>query len=386
MTNDRPRLFHFILVPLLYYVAAKIGIALTVMPEGTAIVWPPNGFLLAALLRFRRRGYFVFAGLTILTEVITDVPRFSVVEAILFGVANVGEVTIAAALLARWRFNPRFVAVADLLKFVVAGPIVGAFLAAWLGAITYEGFRGTESGLLEFMRIWWLGDAVGLMIVTPLVLSFWTAPTPQQAALAHRTARWTDALVGVTAIAAVALLFATRDGMLADLHVGPILLLPIVIYAAARFGVPAATVAAASVALVVMGLTTRGYSPFGAVTSRAAAIQAQEFIFISSLIALGLAALLEQLRASQYEVATLNAGLERRVHERTAELESALAQVKRLQGLLPICAWCKKVRDDEHYWLSVEEYIVRYTDARFSHGICPECSARLLREAAEQPA
>jgi DNA-binding response OmpR family regulator len=67
--------------------------------------------------------------------------------------------------------------------------------------------------------------------------------------------------------------------------------------------------------------------------------------------------------------------LQHHLAERVAELEQTLAQVKRLQGLIPICAWCKKVRDDRNYWQQVEEYIGQHSEARFSHGICPECFA-----------
>ncbi len=60
-----------------------------------------------------------------------------------------------------------------------------------------------------------------------------------------------------------------------------------------------------------------------------------------------------------------------------AELQSALAQVKQLSGLLPICANCKKIRDDRGYWHQVEAYIRDRTDADFSHGICPDCKKKL---------
>jgi len=58
-------------------------------------------------------------------------------------------------------------------------------------------------------------------------------------------------------------------------------------------------------------------------------------------------------------------------------IEEALAQVKQLKGLLPICASCKRIRDDRGYWSSVEEYLQEHTDAEFSHGICPPCLERL---------
>jgi CheY-like chemotaxis protein len=59
--------------------------------------------------------------------------------------------------------------------------------------------------------------------------------------------------------------------------------------------------------------------------------------------------------------------------QRVRDLESALADVKTLTGLLPICAYCKKIRDDKNYWHQVELYVSEHTDVRFSHGICPDC-------------
>ena len=56
------------------------------------------------------------------------------------------------------------------------------------------------------------------------------------------------------------------------------------------------------------------------------------------------------------------------------ELTSALKEVKRLSGLLPMCASCKKIRDDKGYWQQVEAYLEEYSEATFSHGMCPECS------------
>ena len=63
-----------------------------------------------------------------------------------------------------------------------------------------------------------------------------------------------------------------------------------------------------------------------------------------------------------------------------AALERSLAEVKTLQGLLPICAWCKKVRDDEGLWTQIEKYVSANTDARFTHGLCPECAKAQVEE------
>jgi len=62
------------------------------------------------------------------------------------------------------------------------------------------------------------------------------------------------------------------------------------------------------------------------------------------------------------------------------ELQAALAEVKTLSGLLPICAACKKIRDDKGYWNQIEVYIHEHSGAEFSHGICPECAKKLYPE------
>jgi PAS domain S-box-containing protein len=62
------------------------------------------------------------------------------------------------------------------------------------------------------------------------------------------------------------------------------------------------------------------------------------------------------------------------------ELQDALAQVKTLSGMIPICASCKKIRDDNGYWNQIESYISSHSEALFSHGICPECAKKLYGE------
>ena len=65
--------------------------------------------------------------------------------------------------------------------------------------------------------------------------------------------------------------------------------------------------------------------------------------------------------------------LQKTLASRVAELEEAIANVRTLSGLLPICAYCKRVRDDHDYWKQIEHYLSDHSDAMFSHGICPEC-------------
>lgn len=66
--------------------------------------------------------------------------------------------------------------------------------------------------------------------------------------------------------------------------------------------------------------------------------------------------------------------------ETSQALREALSHIKTLSGLIPICASCKKIRDDKGYWQRVEEYIETHTNAQFTHGLCQECVDKLLEE------
>jgi CheY-like chemotaxis protein len=69
--------------------------------------------------------------------------------------------------------------------------------------------------------------------------------------------------------------------------------------------------------------------------------------------------------------------LERQLAKRVNELETAISDVKKLKRLIPICMYCKSVRDDQDYWHEIEEYIHHETGSDFSHGICPACMEKL---------
>lgn len=87
------------------------------------------------------------------------------------------------------------------------------------------------------------------------------------------------------------------------------------------------------------------------------------------------------LRSSFRDLRDMKDTLEVRVATRTAELQTALDTIKTLQGIIPICASCKKIRDDRGAWNQLEAYICEHTDAAFSHGLCPDCAERFREEA-----
>jgi DNA-binding response OmpR family regulator len=80
----------------------------------------------------------------------------------------------------------------------------------------------------------------------------------------------------------------------------------------------------------------------------------------------------DELRA-RVRIGSRIVGLQQVLGARVEELQQALSSVRKLSGLLPICAYCKRIRDDRDYWRQIEHFVSEHADVRFSHGICPEC-------------
>ena len=169
------------------------------------------------------------------------------------------------------------------------------------------------------------------MIFTPLLLSL-----PPYTRNDNRTPpvalRPSDGLIGLAAMGILGVLVASHGGSFSGMHVGPVLLLPVVIFVAARFGTRWAAIATMSAAMVVIVMATSGRGSYGNLPLRAtSSSRLKSLILIMSFMALGLSALLTQLRTKQRELESsnrrlddLNRNLEVRVEERTAVWLNAL--------------------------------------------------------------
>jgi DNA-binding response OmpR family regulator len=86
----------------------------------------------------------------------------------------------------------------------------------------------------------------------------------------------------------------------------------------------------------------------------------------------------EELHA-RLEVGRRIVELQLSLASRVKQLEDVLAHVKQLQGLVPICSYCKKIRNDKDFWQEVETYVTEHSEAKFSHGICPTCFEKVMK-------
>ncbi len=92
--------------------------------------------------------------------------------------------------------------------------------------------------------------------------------------------------------------------------------------------------------------------------------------------------LLARIRVGERIKRAEDALREKEIQQQTliSQLKEAIAEIKTLKGCIPICASCKKIRDDQGYWDQLEEYISKHTNAVFTHGLCPECAEQYLAE------
>ena len=201
-TTRSPAIVQLLVAPLLFYAGAKLSLALAIMPEALVMLWIPNGVLLAVLLHYGFRRFGLFAVSVIVAEIAADFPTYSVVEAMLFGIVNLSEATLAFLMLRWWRFDPAFTTPADLAKFLMAGPMLAACAAASGAAVVHRSFSSEPLGYLQFLFVWWFSDGVGLTIVTPLILGVWPPGDHRvvQAAQRRQTAAERRAAGGLNAV------------------------------------------------------------------------------------------------------------------------------------------------------------------------------------------
>jgi hypothetical protein len=146
------------------------------------------------------------------------------------------------------------------------------------------------------------------------------------------------------------------------------LCLPILVWIAFRFGPREAAGANCLLSTIAILGTLRGYGPFVRDTPNESLLLLQAFMGATAVFDLAFAAVVSRrLRAEGQRERLLR------------KLQQASKRIQTLQGLLPICAFRKKIRNESGGWELVELYIEHHSEARFTHGICPECSVEFYR-------
>jgi diguanylate cyclase (GGDEF)-like protein/PAS domain S-box-containing protein len=303
MTSDKP--INFLLratfTGILVFLGAWIGLELTITPDGIAILWPANGVLLAALLQTPRREWplLAFAGLIAYSgaSLSASFPLWSVS---LFGLVNLVEVLLAAILIRRFAGREfRFQSLRGMIVFFLAAPLFACAVAAILGASIYEALARTENPLVVLWRLWWFGDAVGMVLFTPLLVSVWNADISRNQTfdkkrrmkLAELAVIWT----GVGIVGMFVFQTARHGGI--EFFLAPVLLLGLATWTAVRLDLLATTATVTLIAALLTAFLAQPTPFFSATTSAQDAVWlTQEYLVAISVIAFGLSGLMQNFR------------------------------------------------------------------------------------------
>ncbi|WP_243337008.1 MASE1 domain-containing protein [Anaeromyxobacter soli] len=306
-----------------YFLAARLGSAFNVGAESIAAFWVPNTLALVALLRSPRRRWAALLAAVVLAELASDlVMGFPSSTAAGFAAANAVEVVVAAWLLRRAGCPASTVTIGVAARFAVFAVLLAPAVAALPGAaaaVAAGSAYGTAWGR------WFLGDALAHLTLTPTIL-LWLARRPWRSPGSPR--RVAEALA-LCAGLAVAVAFAFWHHAGESAWPGALYLpLPLLLWAAIRFGTLGASTAVSAVALLALAATRHGLGPFTGASPAHNVLALQLFLVATALPLLALSVLDEDRRRGEARLREARDALEETVAERTAELDRQVAALR----------------------------------------------------------
>lgn len=314
-----------ILTSIIYFLGAKAGVYGAILVEGITIAWPPNAFLLVVLLLTPYRHWRWILPWIILAEVAADYPHFSLAQSFAFALVNIFECTLAAWLLRHFSLQTPFTLsnLRNIVLFGVGALGIASGTAAILGAAIYITTTETTTQFLIFWRIWWFGDALGLLIIVPLLLSWlqnYHALTPEPHQEASFEAyfskpltgkalifRWVEVTTIMLLTSGLAFGIFTHSNLVSNhFPAGPVLMMPLFIWAAARFSLKGVALLNFIVAAIAIYATVMGLGPFSQIDQTAETLVLQEYLAALALSSITLAALLNEIKQSNFRIRLLD--------------------------------------------------------------------------------
>jgi PAS domain S-box-containing protein len=278
-----------------YFLAGKLGQATTNVRSGNVgPVWPAYGIALAAILIFGYRVWYAVAAGAFLVAYLIPAP-------LLESVGQATGATLAAVtgtfLLRRMKFQAELSRLQDALALIVVGAFGSALVSSSIGAsVLYATHVQSYRGLGSTWLIYWLGDATGVLLVTPLVLTF---PRLLKITPWRRRTEFIALLLLVTVASFV--VFSNLVPLRLTVHTLAFALLPFVMWAAIRFGMSGATLATFVIAAIATTETAFGAGPFAHNTAFINAVLLDVFFAVLTLSGMTLAAVVAERKRAQYE-------------------------------------------------------------------------------------
>ncbi len=303
-----------------YYLAGRFALHFTVMPEGIAIMWPPNAALLAAFLLAPRKQWWMFAAAGVVAEFAADIGSFPIWQIAGFAAVNLFE-ALFAALAICWltKSHPIELTLRNL-GITIAVTLVAAPAVAALGGAQAYALGNPSIEYWQFWRLWWFGDATGLVVTLPLILIV-AGRVPGVPAFPRLATVEAVGLGAALLLAAALLVTPLHDSL--PWAASPVLVMLCMVWVALRTTPLIAAGTALLVSLAATIATTSGIGPFAGLADEAAsALAVQEFLVATSILAILLSFAISEVRRAKDELEVRNEDLEQRVAARTESLTS----------------------------------------------------------------
>jgi signal transduction histidine kinase/CheY-like chemotaxis protein len=290
-----------LIVAVVYYVSAKLGLSLAFVAEQVSTVWPPTGIALAAVLLF---GYWVWPGIALGALVANATANEPILTACGIAIGNTLEAIIAAGLLRRIvDFDNALERVKDAIGLVLIAALLSTMVSATigvaslcLGRVYLPALERTIewSDFASLWSVWWLGDALGALVVAPFLLTWFTARgKPPWGRPMEAVALLGGLVVTVSIVFLGGMITGFGEASLAYI------VFPFVIWAALRFGQTGATSVTFVASVLTIWATLRGVGPFGTGPVHERLLLLQVFMGVVAVTSLLLGAALSERRRAE---------------------------------------------------------------------------------------
>lgn len=381
MSQHRTRLLvTWLLLATVYYLAARLSLSLAFEQANTSPVWPPTGIAIAAILYFGLRAWPGIIAGAFLVNLSTGL---SLGVAIAIATGNALEAVTAGFLILRFADAFPFSSVAQVVKFV-AVVMFATTISASIG-ITSLAFAGAtgDAGFWSLWSTWWLGDAVGALVITPLLLTWAELPRPAW------TVKRSMEMLGLilASFACAALLFSEWLFIGATHYPLAFIFLPLVIWTAIRFQRHGATLFVLALSVIAILGTLQGFGPFVRASANESLLLLQGFMGTVTITSLILVASIEERRRADARAQEAHQQLERRVQQRTEALREANLALEAeigereqsTQALRSLLA-ATGLSTDEEFFRSCTRDLAQIYSAKFAFvGVFADAERRSIR-------
>lgn len=310
-----------------YVLLGFLSIKYITMSSGIAIAWLPNSLLLAFFLIKSKKQWAYYIPFFVVAEIIADYSTFSVIQALQFSFINLFETMLAAILIKRFSGNEKmnFSSTKYVLAFIFIGLTLMPAIGGVLGAFVYYFNISANTSLLEYWRLWFFGNAIGILLLTPIIVML----IENYKSLKNYDFNIQNVLIVFVSLYIAIQLFSNND-LSIILPTTPLLFILLLLWVVYKQGILPGLIYSLLISAIGIYYTSDGIGPFSVFPEKEATIYLQEFVALLLIITLFFGVLHNEISASNKKLEELNKTLEKKVEEKTKSLVQAIEKLNLL--------------------------------------------------------